>query len=165
MQYQVDTQEQTFWCWAAVAQSVRAYFAPRSPLSQCEVATETLRRFENPRLNCCRDPVPCDIPYYLDRALTQVGHLNFVYPAPLSWNDVRYVTRQMNRPLCAYLASASSGHYVVITDAFLANGAEYLLVHDPDDPFRGAVQIAYDQFRLNYAMSGYLWRGCFLVQP
>lgn len=165
MQYQLDSQEQTYWCWAAVAQSVRAHFNSRSPLSQCQVATQTLNRFENLAVNCCQDPDACNIPYFLDRALSQVGHLNLVYPAPFSWNDVRYVTRQMNRPLCAYLSSASSGHYVVITDAFLANGAEYLLVHDPDDTFLGAVQIAYDEFRLNYALSGYQWLGCFFVQP
>jgi len=165
MSYPLETQEQTYWCWAAVAASVRAHFDRPTALTQCQVATRTLDRFEGSGHDCCNDPSPCNMPYFLDRALTTLGHLNAVYPDPLSWNDVQFFLNR-NRPVCAFLESASSGHYVVITDCLrTTSGVEYLFIHDPGDNTLGAVQVRYESFLWNYRESGYQWIGVFLVRP
>lgn len=164
MSYPLDTQLQTYWCWAAVAASVRAYFDPARAVSQCQVATQTLNKFEGSAYDCCQDPGPCNIPYYLDLALTTLGHLNVVHPFPLSWNDVRFFIKR-NDPVCALLKSAASGHYVVISNCSRTpSGTEYLFVNDPDDQFLGAVQVRYDTFLWDYQDSGYEWTGTFLVK-
>ncbi|MBN8734124.1 MAG: hypothetical protein J0L64_26540 [Acidobacteria bacterium] len=168
MSYPLESQLQTYWCWAAVAASVRAYFQPGSAVSQCQVASNTLDTyhpdFKDSGHDCCQDPGPCNIPYYLDLALTTLGHLNVVHPFPLSWNDVRFFIKRSD-PVCALLESAASGHYVVISNCFrAASGVEYLLVDDPGDRFLGAVQVRYETFLWDYQGNGYQWTGTFLVQ-
>jgi len=163
--YPLEEQTQDFWCWAAVASSVRAFFRPASRLSQSDVATETLNQHEAPGHRCDMNPAPCNIPYYLDKALETIGHLNAIYPAPLSWNDVDYLIRN-NRPICAYLETSTSGHYVVISDcARYSGGVETLFICDPDDDTFGPVEVLYDAFLFDYQAAGYQWKGCFLIKP
>src|SRR5258708_39510268 len=67
--FHVPLQEQTNWCWAAVSVGVAAHAG--AVWQQCNVAGQELGQ------NCCpagTNSGPCNVPYYLDRALTRVGH-------------------------------------------------------------------------------------------
>lgn len=164
MSYPLREQSQDYWCWAAVASSVRNFFEPSNTLSQCQVATQTLNEYESPGHACCSDPAPCNLPYFLDRALTITGHFNRTHPAPLSWEEVKEQI-DLDLPLCAYLEASSSAHYVVISGCTrYQSGLKTLHVCDPDDNWLGEREVLYDNFLLNYMHTGLQWKATFLLK-
>src|SRR3954468_1677960 len=83
--FTMQAQTQSNWCWAANSTSVSHFYWPLSPWTQCGVAGAELSRTD-----CCNSPVPqpCNVPWYLDRALTRTQ--NFVsVTGPVSFSTVR----------------------------------------------------------------------------
>jgi hypothetical protein len=80
----VTPQQQTNWCWAAVSTSVSHFYSSASGWSQCTVANAAL-----PRTDCCGvgapDPLRCNRPWYLDKALHVTGNLDRVGPKSRHW--------------------------------------------------------------------------------
>ncbi len=64
-------QLQTEWCWAATSTSVAHYYNSASPWTQCTVANKA-----QGQTTCCQNGASsaCNVPWYLDQALTIVGH-------------------------------------------------------------------------------------------
>jgi hypothetical protein len=73
LNFNMQPQTQSNWCWAATSTSVSHYYSWFSPWTQCKVANGELGYS-----NCCNSPVPspCNVSWYLDRALTRTE--NFV---------------------------------------------------------------------------------------
>src|SRR5204863_1759343 len=73
LDFSMQHQQQTNWCWAAVSTSVALFFNPSSGWTQCAVANGELNRND-----CCGAGAsgPCNVYGYLDTALTRVGHLD-----------------------------------------------------------------------------------------
>lgn len=70
--FAMQHQQQTRWCWAAVAVAVNLYYSPASRWTQCSLANAALRQ-----TTCCADgtSTPCNQPWYLDKALQIVNNL------------------------------------------------------------------------------------------
>src|SRR5215213_5528656 len=77
LDFTMQLQTEDNWCWAAAATSVSHFYRSNSPWSQCLVANAELEQ-----INCCDSPAPgpCDVPWYLDRALARTENFTeFVY--------------------------------------------------------------------------------------
>ncbi len=71
LDFWMQHQQQTNWCWAAVATSVSHFFNPASTWTQCAVANGELNRND-----CCGSGAsgPCNVYGFLGSSLTRVGH-------------------------------------------------------------------------------------------
>lgn len=69
------------WCWAAVAASV-GEFKDKTPHRQCVVACDSLN---DP--TCC-DAGLCNVPGFLDRALSAVKHHLFTSPGVIGFGEI-----------------------------------------------------------------------------
>ncbi len=85
LNFNMEMQPQSNWCWAATSKSISHFYATfLNPWTQCKIAGAELS------LSCCTNPVPgpCNIPWYLDRALTRTQ--NFVeLKGVMTWESVK----------------------------------------------------------------------------
>jgi hypothetical protein len=65
LNFAMQAQTQSNWCWSATATSVSHFYWWFSPWVQCTVVNAELGRTD-----ACNSPVPaaCNVPWYLDRA-------------------------------------------------------------------------------------------------
>jgi hypothetical protein len=147
LDFDMQLQTQGNWCWAATATSVSLFYWPWSGWTQCKVANGELSRND-----CCNSPVPspCNVPWYLDLALTRTG--NFVsFTGP---SDVATVRAEIlaGRPVGARIGwSGGGGHFMVIYGCGRAAGVEYFHI---DDPIYGKSQPTVATFSSSYQGSG-----------
>lgn len=159
LSFDMQAQTQSNWCWAATATSVSHFYWFISTWTQCRVANGELNRSD-----CCNSPVPsaCNVPWYLDRALTRTN--NFVsVSGPASFEQVR-AQIDAGRPVGARVGwSGGGGHFTVIYGYSFIAGTEYF---DIDDPIYGKSHLSVSDFSSNYQGSGtwthtYFTRGYF----
>jgi hypothetical protein len=115
LNYTNQLQEQTNWCWAAVSNAVDHYYDSTSSSTQCSIANGTLGRSD-----CCGVGASgaCNIPYFLNQALSNVGHLDFFTSSSYSFSKV---TSEIDtgRPLCIRVGwSGGGGHFLAIHGYF-----------------------------------------------
>lgn len=121
-------QEKTYWCWAATASNV-AYCNAHS-VSQCLVAASCLQACTNG----CFD-AKCNTPYYLEKALLQIGRLNIWKAGRIARSQV--VTElTLNRPIGVRISwqGSSDGHFILIVGYGFKKKAPnqfFYLVFDP----------------------------------
>jgi hypothetical protein len=154
LSFSMQSQQQSEWCWAATSASISAFYGPGSPATQCQIAASCLT------LACCSQPFPstCNQAYYLDRALTVVGHL----AAPPSSGALPFasVTNEINagRPLgCHITWSDGSGHF----NAIYGYDASVFDV-DVGDPYYGNQTLPYSAMTNSYQGSG-VWDYSYLT--
>jgi hypothetical protein len=152
LSFVVQVQEQKYWCWAAVAASVAAYYQ-QPGWTQCGVVNAT-RGFAT----CCQsgDSDLCDQPWYLEQALTKVGTL--AQPPTggyLPWSEL---TSELDagRPVGVFIRWPSGGHFVAI-GGYSASG-----VLNIQDPWYGASTVPYNTFLTAYQNSG-SWTDSYLT--
>ena len=142
--FSMEPQQQTNWCWAATSKSVSHFFDSSSTWSQCGVAAACLSE------ECCADPAPCDVVYYLDIALTQTGNLRGTpSPGSLPLADVQAEIDNGCPIGCHISWSGEGGHFVVIHGYDIINGDV-----DVSDPFYGSQTIPYSSFLASYRGAG-----------
>lgn len=143
----MQAQTQSNWCWAATATSVSHFYWLWSTWTQCRVANGELGRGD-----CCNStvPSPCNVPWYLDRALTRTN--NFVsIMGQASFQQVRDEI-DAGRPVGARIGwSGGGGHFMVIYGYSFIAGDEYF---DIDDPIYGKSHLTTADFTTNYQGSG-----------
>lgn len=103
LNFVMEPQMQTEWCWAAVAVSVARFYQPTNTIEQCQVVNGELGRDD-----CCGGGVftGCNIPYTLDTALGQVGHLSRPIerdPTPFQEVEAEIVNGRLRKPARAGL--------------------------------------------------------------
>jgi hypothetical protein len=145
--FQIETQEKSEWCWAAVAVSIEKYFNSKSDLTQDKVAEKVLGNKRNE-------------PATLIKALNSVKRLSATLTSPLSLDLVR-AELDAGRPVCARIKWSGGGaHFVVITGyQLLQSGARHV---DVADPFNPNSTLAYDDFCNAYFGDG-TWVDTYLV--
>ncbi len=147
LNFDMQAQTQTNWCWAATAVSVSRFYWSWSNWDQCEVANSELSLS-----SCCDSPVPgaCNVPWYLDRALTRTN--NFVsITGAATYAEVR-AELQAGRVVGARVGwSGGGGHFMVIYGCGRSLAGEYF---DIDDPIYGKSQVLVSTFRTSYQGSG-----------
>jgi hypothetical protein len=154
--FTMQMQTQSNWCWAATASSVSHYFWRWSTWSQCRIANAELGHTD-----CCQStvPAPCNVPWYLDRALTRTR--NFVsIQGPAAFSLVR-AEINAGRPVGARIGwSGGGGHFMVIYGYSLIGGVEYV---DIDDPIYGKSHIPLSEFSSSYQGAG-SWTHTYLMK-
>lgn len=156
LDFDMQAQTQSNWCWAATSTSVSLFYRPTSTWTQCKVASAELNL-----TTCCDSPVPgaCNVPWYLDRALTRTR--NFVsISGPISFDAVK-AELQAGRVVGARTGwSGGGGHFMVIYGASTAAGEQYF---DIDDPIYGKSHVTVSTFSTAYQGSG-TWTHAYLTK-
>jgi hypothetical protein len=162
--FSIQRQQQSEWCWAAVAVSVERFFNPASELKQCEVANMVLPKEypANPLpksdcgccCQCCCDPDSCNQPAQLELALQEIHKWrttldrSVLSPGTLTFEAVcREIDR--HRPICVGITWRSGGgHFVVVRGyRLLTSGARQVYVADPLNP---SSLVDFDEFTFAY---------------
>ena len=162
LSFNMETQLQTEWCWAAVAVSVARFYMPTNLIQQCHVANGEFGRDD-----CCGGGVftGCNIPHTLDTALCQVGHLS----RPAEENSTLFPQVEseiMNqRPLgCRIGWFDGGGHFVVLhgasTDFSTGSPKHWVAVADP---LFGPSDYLIDNFTDSYRQEG-SWTHSYFTQ-
>ena len=129
--FPLQHQEQSNWCWAALAVSVAQYYDPETPwTTQCDLAGTEIG------VNCCptgTDPSHCNVPLTLPRGLNRVGH----YAGRISDRPAKRIQIKeeidAGRPLCAAISFAGTSivHFVVISAYSWTPTSFTVTVEDP----------------------------------
>lgn len=147
--FSMQAQTQTNWCWAANATSVsHFYWWFWNNWTQCRVANAELGHSD-----CCNSSVPtaCNVPWYLDRALTRTNNFVSMTSTQAGFAQVR-AEIDAGRPVGARIGwSGGGGHFVMIYGYSLVIGLEYF---DIDDPIYGKSHLTVADFSGNYQGSG-----------
>jgi hypothetical protein len=125
--FDLETQSQTEWCWAAVASAVHRYLDGQY-LQQCQVVDR-----QWPGFGCCAQPSgdDCNQPESLADVLGRLGNRN---------GDIWFETLQFetlgeqlraDRPVCCGLVKDQLGHFVVVTGCFYVQGTPFVTLKDP----------------------------------
>jgi hypothetical protein len=145
------------WCWAAVSASVSGYFSPPGT-NQCSIASAELGK------TCCGPTNPaCNVPWYLDRALSRVGHYRSIVNSSVPFGQVRTeISAPVSSPVCCRIEWVLGGaHFVSATGYRVAgDGTEYL---DINDPFFGPTTISFSAFKSSYRSQGDSWTHTYLT--
>ncbi|MBO9880836.1 papain-like cysteine protease family protein [Xanthomonas sp. D-109] len=124
-----QAQLQTQWCWAAVASSVAAFYAPPNPeFSQCRLAC-----WATGADSCCTDgsSTVCNQPQLQSQALQHVGHRRTSSSGRLSFSEIR-TEIDAGRPIAVTVHWAGGGgHAVVISGYATLQNRAYVRVQDP----------------------------------
>ena len=153
LSFGMQTQQQSEWCWAAVAASIAAFYGDTPAKSQCELATHYLG------LPCCIDPLPAAPPprwagnrsFTLDVPLQVLKHLAApVIPDVMSFEDI-VKDIDAGKPICCHIrwatAAPHDGHFNVIVG--YVRELRELVIHDPYATY-GHSTLPYDTFKSNY---------------
>jgi hypothetical protein len=162
----MERQEQTNWCWAAVAASLHNFLNTAGAVSQGQVATPVLRdEGQIPAgVDCSATPGLCNYPAALHHALTVTGNLEdngFLKKKHLGFSSiVSWVNADL--PVGARIVWASGGAHFVVVDGYrqLASGARQVHVQDPlgEPSFQD-----YNDFVADYPPDG-SWQDTYLVK-
>ncbi len=170
LSFQVQRQEKSEWCWAAVSVSVDRFFRPASTHTQCEIASSVLN------LQCCngtqRAPTDaCNTPHTLHPVLGRF-HLLAADPIrkPLAFNRVR-TEIDAGRPVCVLIKwldnqgqLTNRGHFIALNGYRVTPAQKQFL--SITDPMYGSSEIAFEQFiseKGGYRDGRGVWFASFLV--
>lgn len=160
LDFEMETQQESQWCWSAVSVSVLRFYQSSSALTQCGLAN-----LEFGTDVCCANPSACNVDHTLDTALAQVGHLNDMVFAPLSFQET---DNEINsrRPLgCRIGWFGGGGHFVVIhgTSIDAGGGSQKMWVAVADPKF-GPSDYLMDDFTFRYRQGEGEWTHSYLTQ-
>jgi hypothetical protein len=154
----MEQQEETNWCWAAVAASIHKFLNPTNPLAQGEIATGVL----NNGVNCSATPDLCNYPGSLYAALNFTGNFRqFAASKRISFDNIRnWINAGL--PVAVRIAWYGVGAHFVVIDGYrvLQSGELQVQVQDPDQGF--SIH-SYDDFAQNYPPGGY-WLDTYTVK-
>jgi hypothetical protein len=146
--FQMQSQQESEWCWAAVSASVERYFVPTSLQTQCMIARAVLGI-----AGCCGDPTPCNQPALLQNALKLLRRMTGDPTAgPLSFAEIQSDI-DGGRPVCLRIGwDGGGGHFVALAGYRLSRSGVQLV--DVEDPLYGPSVVIYDDFVSNYLGRG-----------
>lgn len=164
LNFALQPQQQSEWCWAAVAVSVALFYDKLAKFTQCQLANEQYGVG-----TCCTDgsTPQCNPPAggLLDAALSYTGNYRSVISGPatiarleqeFSATPARVVGASILWP------GTQAGHFVVITGASKAENK--LRVHDSRQSV-GTVEYDYQEFSTNFSQAGGVWDFTFFTAP
>jgi hypothetical protein len=166
----MQKQEHSDWCWAAVTSSVDRYFNPKSTWCQCKLASR-MAKAERLKVRSCGScngskstPEVCNQPWYLQKALKIVRRLKGEpLPGPLSFSKIRKAL-EAGKPVCVMVlwGKGPEAHFVAITGCVKGpKGERWVDVEDPD---MGSSTWLYEEFRSNYQYDKGHWNFTFRVK-
>ena len=102
---QLKTQEHSYWCWAAITQSLLAWQGVER--SQCEIVSKAFKR------DCCTAESKCNNAFHLTQ-LEDAGLVQQVYDYQ-TYKDELKTQLSWNRPVVLYYAHPKAAHFVILT--------------------------------------------------
>lgn len=159
--FDMETQEQTQWCWAAVAVSVAHFYDPSDAVKQCDVANRVLNTNA-----CCADPAACNDDNFLEDALAQVNH----FRAPMVFEPLPFsgVENEVNNdhPLgCRIGWFGGGGHFVILHGAAVEqSGAAVKRWVAVADPLFGPSDYLINNFTSGYRQGQGEWTHSYFTE-
>jgi hypothetical protein len=154
-----ERQQETNWCWAAVAVSVAECNGSTQRWTQCTLAAAEFTR------PCCLDPDRCNEPHSLAQSLTRTQNLqdNGHKTTTLRIDTIDKELRK-GRPIpIRILRNDGTAHFMVISGYdLLADGRQLLTIQDP---WFGRNQIRYDDLLRTNTYRGGRWSDSYLTEP
>lgn len=159
--FTMQTQQQTEWCWAATSASVDDFYGPAGMKSQCKIVSGVLGG------TCCATPGAgsCNQPYYLDIALTWVGHL----AQPCIGTAIALASAGAGTP--SIEDEINAGHPVGCHISWSGGGGHFNAIHGYDtntqdvdvaDPYYSTHTLPYAVFKTKYQSTG-SWDASYLT--
>jgi hypothetical protein len=153
--FDMQRQQQSNWCWAAVSTSVAHFYEFHSTVTQCQVVNQQVGRND-----CCQNGSSsnCNVYGFLDQALGFVGHLDHVDSSTETYATVlgQVVTFH---PLGIRVAWSGGGaHFIAAT------GHEQGNMVVIDDPIYGTSVVPYTTLMGTYQGSGN-WTHSYFTRP
>jgi len=152
----MQPQQQSQWCWAAVAASVSAFFNPSTTWIQCSIVNA-----EFDRTDCCVNgsSVDCNKPWYIDLGLQRTGNFRSKSTGAGTMTDVSQDI-DISRPLLVRIGWSGDGGHAVAIDGY-HRGLDMVAI---DDPWYGASDVSLAIFQTAYQGSG-SWTHSYRVEP
>jgi len=168
MRFDLQTQRQSNWCWAAVTSSLLRFFNPDNAMTQCEVVKECFSQAEfEMEADCCRNPAnkDCNRVFKLVDALDFMELLSIRCNYALSLNEIREQIQE-GAPVALRIEwKRGGGHFVVITAVGpqdpKGDGQTWLRVADPKS--QAASYITYNALKTRYKGNG-KWTHTYLFE-
>ncbi|HYP48093.1 MAG TPA: papain-like cysteine protease family protein [Thermoleophilaceae bacterium] len=135
LDFTMQMQAQTQWCWAATSVSVRLFYTPGANWTQCDMVNAELGQ-----TTCCTNGSSnqCNQPNVLDAPLDRADVLNRMVNSTTDYATIRDEINA-GRPLAWRIGwSGGGGHFAVI-EGYRVIGGEWVAV---DDPWYGASDVA-----------------------
>ena len=151
MQHQLESE----WCWAAVSVSVAHYYDSHSSWTQCDMVNA-----QKGLTTCCQNggSNDCNQPGFLDDALTRVAHLSSDTGGTTAIGTMIEDLTAGN-PVCIRIGwSGGGGHFIAAT------GAEHPDTMIVDDPIYGQSVLSYNTLASDYQGSG-SWTNSYYTKP
>jgi len=145
LNFAMEMQTQTNWCWAATSKSVADYYNPGHGWTQCTIANA-----EKAQTTCCTNgsSAACNAYGTLDTSLTTVGHFNSMVGGQVAYSDVIGQMR-IGRPVGARTAWSGGGAHFVCIIGTLPGGLFAI-----DDPISGKSDVTEAAFKTAYLGTG-----------
>jgi len=166
LDFEIQQQQQFFWCWDAVGTSCALYYAPLSGWTQCQVASTTFAPSEVPTGKCCGDHNNCVFNkiWSLDNPRKQgsfrtTNIANGYEEGAISFEKlmseldqgrpVAYLlTIRLDSPVTVGIKVLDSFRHFVVVAEYEHNGEDQMVtVHDPH---YGTSEMSYEVFTDNY---------------
>jgi hypothetical protein len=109
LNFTVQAQQESNWCWAAVSTSIAHYYDSASNVTQCQVVNQQVGRND-----CCTNPgsKDCNVYGYLDQALTFVGHLSSQQGSAASYASTSDAVNAGTPPCIRVTWSGGGAHFI-----------------------------------------------------
>jgi hypothetical protein len=146
LNFSMQPQTQTNWCWSAVSVSTSKFYNFSSQWTQCALANQQLGQS-----TCCQSggTTACNQTWYLDKALTETGNLD-------NWQSGTVSEQILEGELIRTFPvgirigwSGGGGHFVIVDGATTSNSTVHV-----EDPIYGTSDIAYSTLTSSYQGSG-----------
>lgn len=145
----MQPQEQTLWCWDAATVSVAAYYDPATAWTQCSLANAELGR------NDCCVPAgqvsPCNQGRWPDTALQRIRRLNQRLDNALTSAQIGAEMAKSSPVVVNIAWQGGGGHIAAVRGRSLFAGVEHVSVADP---WYGDSDVTYDAFVNRYQGNG-----------
>ena len=154
----VQHQQETNWCWAAMAASVSSFYTG-TDVEQCTIVNALL---ENRSCDCCANSSACNMGGSPSAALAYTGNLQSVEVGPMAVSEAA-AQMGLHRPVAVRIewGGASPGAHVVALTGVSVDRTMIAI----QDPWFGSSLVSYAGFPKNYHDLGASWTHSTLTQP
>lgn len=154
MRFNLQRQEQTFWCWASVASAIQGFFDPSTALTQSQIVEACLGKATNETLELARVLTKLGTLVCSHEAVPALGEIRkqlsngVPVPVRIGWTETTDGRRKLTK----------RGHFVVITGVLQSDprGDDYTMVRVADPASEAAAYWAYGVFKNSYKFTGML---------
>ena len=149
LDFDMQGQTQTDWCWLATTTSVQLFYQPSSGQTQCNLANTMLNRN-----SCCQQPGNCNQGGDTEAALKRVGHFQAFQDGAATYRRVQEEIVD-SHPVVPRIQWGTSNvfHAIAISGYTIDNdNRRYVVVEDPGGPETS--MYVYETFKTQYRGNG-----------